>query len=93
MTIFCHWYNKEISVMDQNNLVFFILKRLYSTRNSMTYKSIVWQNVSDFFLEIYFENVIFNSNWHEVGYFYLLVLFGLDFVSLILAKTFQTFGR
>ena len=87
MTIFCHWYNKEISVMDQNNLVF-ILKRLYSTRNSMTYKSIVWQNVSDFFLEIYFENVIFNSNWHEVRYFYLLVLFGLDFVSLILAKTF-----
>ena len=32
-----------------------------------------------------------NPNWHEEGYFYLLVLFGSDFVSWIFIKNFQTF--
>ena len=30
------------------------------------------------------EFLVFNSNWHEGGHFYLLVLFGSDFVSWIL---------
>ena len=32
-----------------------------------------------------------NPNWHEGWYFYLLVLFGSDFVSWIFIKNFQTF--
>ena len=32
-----------------------------------------------------------NPNWHEGWYFYLLVLFGSDFVSRIFIKNFQTF--
>ena len=32
-----------------------------------------------------------NLNWHERGYFYLVVLFGLDFVCWIFTKSLQTF--
>ena len=32
-----------------------------------------------------------NPNWHEEGHFYPLVLFGLNFVSRIFIKNFQTF--
>jgi hypothetical protein len=33
----------------------------------------------DFIVE--FAKTLLNPNWHEGGYFYLLVLFGSDFVS------------
>ena len=36
---------------------------------------------------------LFNPNWHEGWYFYLLVIFGSDFVSWFFIKTFQTFWR
>ena len=36
-------------------------------------------------------NKVLNPNWHEGGHFYLLVLFGSDFVSWILIKNFQIF--
>ena len=35
----------------------------------------------------------FNPNWHEGWYFYLLVIFGSDFVSCFFIKTFQTCWR
>ena len=38
-------------------------------------------------------NSLFNPNWHEGWYFYLLVIFGSDFVSWSFIKTLQTFWR
>ena len=36
-------------------------------------------------------NCIFYPNWHKGWYFYLLVIFGSDFLSWIFIKSFQTF--
>ena len=34
-----------------------------------------------------------NPNWHEGGYFYLVILFESDFASWIVIKNFQTFSE
>ena len=35
--------------------------------------------------------LILNPSWHEVGHFYPFVILGLDFISRIFIKNFQTF--
>ena len=60
-----------------------------------------WQGLKDLFLKrnlvifvtciLPFQKISFNINWYEGWYFYLLVLFGSEFVSWIFIKKLQTF--